>query len=389
MNELYEREVDIKHNFSDQEILDIQTAVGQHVKLLAETIGEIDPRLRIREVIPAGSAREGTNIVRPCEYDYILELGAFSKPGSVSLILPEEYLKERSLEFVHVKLEDSELRSLFQENIHDHDKLLARWAFSWKLKEGLKDMCNAAVSRAVKLCLNESVEKKTGHLTCKSSKPEVHGPACTVMLEWHRRISEPPLKISVDLCLALRIPWEVYAIFLQSNDCDVSCNFKTRIQNVGSVLLMPNSVECAFKVTFTEAELLLTADLSEHHIKCYKILKYITQIEIHPYQSYTRKIKHFFQDKTFFPSYALKIMMWNHQFTKHCFEETDIYSCVYEILSNWDCSSLEENNLKHPANRNGTVKIVSDGSREADCGVVSLNRFQLVDHIDSIFGYLI
>ena len=55
-------------------------------------------------------------------------------------------------------------------------------------------------------------------------------------------------------------------------------------------------------------------------------------------------------------------MMWNHQFTKHCFEETDIYSCVYEILSNCDGSSLEENHLKHPANRNGTVKIVSDGS---------------------------
>ena len=238
LNDLYEKEVDIKNNFSDQEILDIQTAVDQQVILLAETIGEIDPRLRIREVIPAGSAREGTNIVRPCEYDYILELGAFSKPGSVSLILPEEYLKDVSLEFVHVKLEDSELRSLFQENIHDHDKLLASRSFPLKIKEGLKDMFNAAVFRAVKLCLNESVEKKTGHLTCKSSKPEVHGPACTVMLNWHRQTSETPLKISVDLCLALRIPWEVYEIFLQSNDCDVSCNFKTRIQNVGSVLLM-------------------------------------------------------------------------------------------------------------------------------------------------------
>ena len=362
LNDLYEKEVDIKNDFSDQEILDIQTAVDQQVKLLAETIGEIDPRLRIREVIPAGSAREGTNIVRPCEYDYILELGAFSNPGSVSLILPEEYLKDVSLEFVQVKLEDSELRSLFQENIHDHDILLASRGFRVEMMEGLKDMFNAAVGRAVKLCLNESVEKNTGHLIYKIPKPEQHGPACTVMLNWQRQTSETPLKISVDLCLALRIPWEVYEIFLQSNDCDVSCDFKTHIQNVGSILLMPNSVKCAFKVTFTEAEILLTADLSEHHIKCYKILKYITQIEINPFQSYSRKIMYLFQDKTSFPSYALKIMMWNHQFTKHCFEETDIYSCVYEILSNFDASSLEENHLKHPANRNGIVKIVSDGS---------------------------
>ena len=69
LNDLYEREVDIKTHFRDEEILDIRSAVDQQVKLFVKTIGEIDPRLRIREVIPAGSSREGTNIVRPCEYD--------------------------------------------------------------------------------------------------------------------------------------------------------------------------------------------------------------------------------------------------------------------------------------------------------------------------------
>ena len=287
---------------------------------------------------------------------------AFSKPGTVSLTLPEEYLKEVSLEFVHVKLEHIELGSLFHEIIHNHDEILASRSFPLKMMQGLKDLFNAAMAMAVKLCLNESVEKNTGRLTCKSSKPEQHGPACTVMLEWYRKYSAQPLKMSVDLCQALKIPWEVYETFLQSNDCDVSHDFKTRIQNVGSILLMPNTAKCAFKVTFTEAELLLTADLSEHHIKCYKLLKYITQIEIQPFQSYRRKLKYFFQNKSFFPSYALKIMIWNHQFTKHCFEDKDICSCVIEMLSNFDGSSLEEDSLKHPANRNVGVKIVSDGS---------------------------
>ena len=92
LNELYAEEVDIERNFSDQEILDIRTAVDQQVILLTETIGEIDPRFRIREVIQVGSAQEGTQIVRPCEYDYILVLYALSKPVAVSITVPKKYL---------------------------------------------------------------------------------------------------------------------------------------------------------------------------------------------------------------------------------------------------------------------------------------------------------
>ena len=125
-NELYDKEVDIKRNFNDQEILDIRTAVNQQVNLLVDAIGEIDPRFRIREVIPVGSSREGTQIVRPCEYDYILVLGSLSTPGAVSLkpVPPVvtayhkgEPFKVASLKYMHVKFEDSELKSLFDENV--------------------------------------------------------------------------------------------------------------------------------------------------------------------------------------------------------------------------------------------------------------------------------
>ena len=109
-------------------------------------------------------------------------------------------------------------------------------------------------------------------MTCKPSKPETHSPAFPVMFEWRGIISLLPLKISIDLCPALKVDWEMFRYSLQSIDCDVSVDFKCRIQNIGSVLLMPKS-ENHFKITFTEAELLLTADLSEHHRKCYKLLK--------------------------------------------------------------------------------------------------------------------
>ena len=365
LNELYAKEVDIKRYFIDEEILDIKTAVDQQVNLIVETIGEIDPRFRIREVIPVGSAREGTQVVRPCEYDYILVLDAFSKPGAVSIILPEEYLKQASLEFVHVKLEDSELRSLFHQNIHNHDELLASSWFPWKRRLGLGDIFYAAVSRSVKLCSNKIIKKNTGYLTCKSSKPEQHGPACTIMFEWHRNTSEPLLKISVDLCQALKIPWEVYEDMLQSNDCDVPDDFKNHIKCVGSVLLMPNhkiNDLSTFKVTFTEAELLLTTGLTEHHIKCYKILKYVINPEPHPSQTCTSKIKSFIKDVSF-PSYALKIMAWNHQFNQKCYKENDTLTCVWEMFFHHSTIMHyeEDDRLMHPFNRNSGVKVISDG----------------------------
>ena len=210
LNELYVKEVDIERNFSDQEILDIRTAVDQQVIWLTETICEIDHRFRIREVILVGSAQEGTQIVRPCEYDYILVLYALSKSGAVSITVPKKYLKQASLEFVHVKLENIELRSLFHESINKHEEIMASGFIPWKGKKGLRGLFNEAVAWAVKRCANKSVEKKSGNLTYKDSKPEQHGPACTVMFEWHRKSSGPPMKISVDLCQALKMFWEVY-----------------------------------------------------------------------------------------------------------------------------------------------------------------------------------
>ena len=205
------------------------------------------------------------------------------------------------------------------------------------------------------------VEKSAGLLTCKSSKPEQHGPACTVMFEWRGKHTKSPMKISVDLCQAIKLPWEVYEHKLQSNDCNVSDYFKNHIQNFGSFLLMPYAL-CCFKATFTEAELALNADLSDHHIKCYKLLKYVINSEIHPLQTYTSKIKHLFQDESHFPSYALKIMVWNHQFHEHRLEENDTFSCVFQMLSCQYSVSSRGDTLTHPFNRNSGIKVTNDGS---------------------------
>ena len=342
LNELYDKEVDINTKFSNQEVLDIRTAVDELVNLLAKYVGEIDPRFRLQEVIPVGSASEGTQIVRPSEYDYILISEALSKPGAVSF-----QCNKNDQHYVTATLEDNETRSLFYSCIHTIGSKQSSKLSTSELRKRFR----AKVFQASKLCSKLSVKKKTGSLTCTRLKPEVHGPADTVMFEWHRVIKENCLlmKISVDLCLALKIDWEAYNDILQSVKLDVSADFKRHIQNVKSVLfIMPKICPTRFKAAFTETELLLTEELSEHHRKCYKLLKYVVNGEPLPLQTNASKLKYMFQDKTFLPSYALKLLVWHHQFTQRCSEETDLCSCFSRILCRFDNHSKLEDSLKHP-----------------------------------------
>ena len=367
LNELFDKEVDIKKNFSDQETLDIRTAVHQMMTLLTDTIGEIDPRFKLREVIPVGSARERTQIVRPCEYDFILIIDALSKPGAVSL-----KCSKNDQQYMTVTLEDNEVRSVYDGcNFKPTEELS---------KSELRNHFRATVFRVLKRCSKLSVNRNTGTLTCKPFKPQAHGPADTVLFEWKSKFAENclPMKISVDLVLALKIDYEKYNDILQSVGCEVSADFKHHIQTVGSVLFivpMFNGLsrffkvtETLFKVAFTEAELLLTAELSEHHIKCYKLLKYVVNGEPLPLPTKTSRLKYFFQDNTFLPSYALKLVVWRHQFTNQCSEEIDLGSCFSRILSICDCSSQLEDGLKHPMKVGTTgggtelLKSISNGA---------------------------
>ena len=354
LNELYERKVNIRRQFSDQESYDIRTAVGQQVDRLAKTIGEIDPRLKWQEVIPVGSARERTQIVRPCEYDYILVMQALSKPGAVSVSPIDR--KNNNCLYKSVKLETYELRSLF----HKHSRGDHIIASSWLpfFRRGLKELFYATVARAVTECSSILVKKQTGCLAFKRVKPESHGPACMVMLEWHGKLTGTCINISADLCPALQLHWKKYKDILESADCDVSENLH-HIQSIGSVLLMPNE-GMMFKVTFTQAELLLTEDLSEHHITCYKLLKYMLNGEPLPIQMNTSKVKRIFKDTTIISSYTLKMIIWNHQLIQHCFEEEDLGLCVFQMLSELEECWQLKSGLRHPFNINSAVKVASD-----------------------------
>ena len=173
LNDLYKKELDLNNKFSDQEIKDIRAAVEKQVNSLAKTIYEIDSRLKIQEVILVGSARERTQVIRPCEYDFILTLEALSKAGAVSIITEDP--EGDSREYMNVKLKDEDVRSMFHE-FCNNDYIRASRLLPWS-RQGLRDLFSTAVRQAVVLCSTSWVVMDTGKLKLTRSNPETNGPA--------------------------------------------------------------------------------------------------------------------------------------------------------------------------------------------------------------------
>ena len=425
LNELYEKELDLHNKFSDEEIGDICAAVKKQVNVIVKRIYEIDSRLKIQDVLLVGSAREGTQIIRPCEYDFILTLEALSKPGTVS-ITPEDP-EGNSREYMRVKLEDDDVRSVFHE-FSENGNIIATRLLPWN-RQGLRDLFSTTVRQAIMLCSRSWVVMDTGKLKLKRRKPKKNGPACTISLLWERATTEKytTMEISVDLCSALKVDFENYYSLLPSfdtstssslhgpsfdshdlnhaksmesvlplsnkavsNDSDHShstgpllsssnCLVSNDLNhsqstesvltlsgnaisndlvhniNIKSVLLMPRD-GMRFKVAFTESELLLTSDLSEHHRKCNRLLKYIVNGE--PFPLERSGIRRLVKDThTCFQSYNIKRAVWEHHHIQHCNQDINLGICVTEILSKL---KAEEAGLMHPFNKNRIIETSSE-----------------------------
>ena len=86
-----------------------------------------------------------------------------------------------------------------------------------------------------------------------------------------------------------------------------------------------------------------TSHLSPHHLKCYKLLKYLVNGEPFPRVTPTATIiKPFLGPKTIFHSYALKFKVWDHKFKEECSEKVDLSSCFYRVIR-----SLEDDEDKY------------------------------------------
>ena len=126
----------------------------------------------------------------------------------------------------------------------------------------------------------------------KHHKVEEHGPAFTLRLVWKRgNHKETTMAISVDLCRSLKLTGVLNNLLPRGNViCPAYLDFARKI---GSILLLPRE-GFHFKVTFTETELMCPSNMSEHHRKCYKILKFITNGDPFPYEKRNKLVDRMF-----------------------------------------------------------------------------------------------
>ena len=202
LQDIYDKEIDLNLRFSDLEINDIRDAVKILVNKLALKVGDVDERLKIADAILLGSAREGSQIVRPCEYDFALTLKYLSNANVVSLQPADT--KDNSREYVHVSIEDGHIKTKFCELIDGKDArvLCSHW-LPW-YRESLRGIFDIAIKTAVQSTKYEVI-MGTGILSLKNCEVKEHGPAFTVRLIWERATHGKTVDISVDLCPALKL----------------------------------------------------------------------------------------------------------------------------------------------------------------------------------------
>ena len=335
-NDLYDKELSLK--FNDAEVTDINDAVTEFVSKIVKTVGDRNPCLKISDVISVGSAKEGTQICTPCEYDFLLILEKLSRPGAISITkgCPD------SLSYVHVKLENTRLERSFKDIIQDGCLKSTQDYRNYVYREnGLRQKLRSALQSAATENMPLEVTTASGSLSFKTTNIEAHGPAFMTMLRWQSVSNGDIMDISVDLCPAIRVSEHLERLVSpESVTCQSHYEYAQRI---GSALLIPcrRGVACndglCFKVAFTETELLLMANLSEHHKKCYKVLKYL--LNGRPVPSMTSKsvfkklyFSRFYNYPTEIHSYALKVLIWNHHFQSMCGEQHCLSSCIDKLF---------------------------------------------------------
>ena len=333
LHDLYTDKIHFK--LSDIEVIDIREAVVCMVERIAKKIGDIDERLKINEVILVGSAKEGTQIIQPDEYDFLMVLETLSGQGAVSIkrVCPG---KDNC---VHVTLNNIALKALFGDLLQENEIRSTQDDRPIFRRNGLRQSLHCAISKAVKTVSGKVIDTSTGTLRLEKSI-ETHGPAFNPKLMWHRRNGKC-FEISIDLCPVIRLSGNFPEIIRLDN---VSCQtYYEYVQKMNSIMLLPckRGVSCerglCFSVICTEAEMLLMTDLSQHHRKCYKILKYLLNAKERPsLGNLFTWIENRVEPPTALFSYALKILVLDHQYKQKCNDVENLANCVLKLLLDID-----------------------------------------------------
>ena len=327
--DLYANKICLK--LSTKEITDVREAVSKMVRRIANKVEEVSPRFKIGDVVLVGSASEETQIIRPEEYDFLLILETLSQPG----VLEIKKTCTGNENCVHAIVKDKDVKRQFIDLIDGNELRSTQDILPFPWKTGLRESFYEVLKDVLHSLKSETIQTASGVLEMRYSSLTVHGPAFNPYFQWQRP-DGTTMEISVDLCPVIRLKGAYPDVLnLETVTNEVYYRYA---QSVGSQVLLPSKKRTCknglcYSVNFTETEILLIKKLSDHHKRCYMILKYLLNAKTRPsFGGVFDWIENIFEPETAFFSYILKVLILQHHYELMCSETTCLASCIERIL---------------------------------------------------------
>ncbi|KAL4231496.1 hypothetical protein ACF0H5_009074 [Mactra antiquata] len=304
------KEISIKDNFKAG-LNDIIILVYSMVRFLYFQLNSCQSQFRFDGIISTGSVADGTKIMAPDEFDFLITIDAD---------IQAMVAKACAGGFAHIETTSSN-RSKEETYFDDN------WKFSVVFRNKFRQLFHYIVARHI----GKIFEADNGHLTLKGYSVPINGPQCSVRVLWCPKIGEN-LEIVVDITPAIKCSKSIESLITAD---EVDDNIRKLLNENDQVYLVPKPQPCCnrcYKLVFDQADKAMCSSLQEHHRKCLLVLKYLA-IQIQNYDFRFRKT---------FSSFSMKMAMYQH--TIHCDKNKPVVDCLASVV----CYLLECLKQKNP-----------------------------------------
>ena len=186
-----------------QEVSLIQRRVRKVIKTILLEVRRENPFF-VTTLINSGSFYEGTKVGHPDEFDFLVQLDAFSYPGEV-------VFEELPCSTVCVVPSESACKNIKFAFVDNDDEHYMGWFdlrdFEWKknIKTPFFKLFNSKAENFEAYGMKVVLKHELDDLVKAPPPLSKHGPAYTLLLEWNGGNVYKGLRISVDLSLAVKI----------------------------------------------------------------------------------------------------------------------------------------------------------------------------------------
>lgn len=287
---------------NQNEIDDLESAIHEMIQVVFQKMFDRDHRLCFPTMLPTGGFYEGAKILNPDEFDFMAIWDAASSDKEFELekscpgcVILKPKFEDHWLAFVQ------DGKFLFASNLNDSSVL----TFSKYFDIGIRSEHNESVK--------EIITRENGNLQLIGTSSRY------LTCSWESPSDIMSDLISIDIMPCIQVPDCSMVEILH----DVPKDLHKYVQKDGCHVVPKKctiySSHFRSQISFSRVELHMVLDMSDHHIKCYKILKYVGHLV----------------SALCFDSFVLKNAILHHCFRLKCSEYLSLGSCtiqVYEYL---------------------------------------------------------